>query len=208
MVIYVANCERCGLPLPDGAEYCPNCGVPVRKRREIPIPIATPTVKLLEAGLLGAFFSIMLGSFVSGVDLYFIPSFIGALIAVLLFRTRRLDEAVTIALASYLFANAIINVINIGSLYFSNMSWLQLAEDYPELYNELNQVPTIIDVLMYIADPISAIVAAYLGYKLIPKPKTVQPTPYSYGKRDDQGGIVYFANNEEKKPSTNFPHKV
>jgi len=211
MVIKMANCERCGLPLPDGAEYCPNCGVPVRKRREISIPIAAPTVKLLEAGLLGTFLAIMIGSVIGSsisTNLYFLPSFIGALGAIFLFRTRRLDEAITIALAAYFFTGAIANVINIASLYFSNMSWIDLAGEYPDLYNQLYQVPTQMDILMYSAEPISAIVAAYLGYKLTPKPRAKEPTPYSYGRRDKQGGIVYSVDNEEKKPSAHLPHKV
>jgi hypothetical protein len=205
----MANCERCGLQLPDGAEYCPNCGTPVMKRHEASTSIAAPAAKLLEAGLLGAFIAVMIGLFVPpDINLYFLPSFIGAFAAVFLFRTRSLGEAITIALAVFFFTDAIINVMNILSLYFSNMSWIDLAGQYPALYNELYQVPTSTDVLMYIANPISAIVAAYLGYDLTAKPHTKQPAPYSYERRNEQGGIVYSVDSEERKPSAHFPHKV
>jgi hypothetical protein len=208
-VIYVANCEKCGLPLPNGAEYCPNCGATIRRRREIPIPIAAPTIKLLEAGLLGAFLAIMIGSFTpSGIKLYFLPSFVGALVSIFLFKTRRLDEAITIALAVYIFSDAIINVINIASLYFSNMSWIDLAGQMPEVYDELHQVPTLLDILIYAIDPVSAIAAAYIGLKITPKPHTMEPAPYPYGKRDEQGGIVYSVDNDKRKLSDHFPHKV
>ena len=205
----MANCEKCGLPLPNSAEYCPNCGATIRRRREIPIPIAAPIIKLLEAGLLGAFLSIMIGSLnSSGINLYFLPSFIGALVSIFLFKTRRLDEAITIALAVYIFSDAIINVINLVSLYFSNMSWIDLAGQMPEVYNELHQVPTLLDVIIYAIDPISAIAAAFIGLKITPKPHTIEPAPYQYGKRDEQGGIVYFVNNDKRKPSDHFSHKV
>jgi hypothetical protein len=205
----MANCEKCGLPLPNGAEYCPNCGATIRRRREIPIPIAAPIIKLLEAGLLGAFLSIMIGSLnSSGINLYFLPSFIGALVSIFLFKTRRLDEAITIALAVYIFSDAIINVINLASLYFSNMSWIDLAGQMPEVYDELHQVPTLLDVIIYAIDPISAIAAAYIGLKITPKPHTIEPAPYQYGKRDEQGGIVYSVDNDKRKPSDHFPHKV
>jgi len=178
-VTCVANCEKCGIPLPDGAEFCPNCGATIRRRREMVIPIAAPTLKLLEAGLLGAFIAIMIGSFApSSVKLYFLPSFVGALASILLFRTRRLDEAVTIALATYIFADAIINVINLGTLYINGMSWMDLADEMPELYNELYEVPALLDVIIYGIDPVSAIAAAYIGYKIAPKPPAAESAPY------------------------------
>jgi len=205
----VANCEKCGIPLPDGAEFCPNCGATIRRRREMVIPIAAPTLKLLEAGLLGAFIAIMIGSFApSSVKLYFLPSFVGALASILLFRTRRLDEAVTIALATYIFADAIINVINLGTLYINGMSWMDLADEMPELYNELYEVPALLDVIIYGIDPVSAIAAAYIGYKIAPKPPAAESAPYSYGKRDEKGGIIFFTDNNEKNPSDHLPHKV
>jgi len=208
-VIIVANCERCGLPLPAGAEYCPNCGVPIRKKPEVSIPSTAPAAKLIEASLLGAFLSIMVSFFVpEGIDVYFFPSFIGALGAIFLFRARRLEEALLIAFGAYIFTDAIITVLNLSSLYFSNMSWIDLANEIPSLYDELNNPPSLTSIIMYVASPISAVVAAYLGYKLTPKPRIKEPAPYSYGRRDEQGGIVYSVNSEDKKPSTNITHNV
>ena len=208
-VIIVANCERCGLPLPVGAEYCPNCGVPVMKRPEASIPLAAPVAKLIEAGLLGAFLAVMIEFFIpEGINLYFLSSFIGALGAILLFRARRLDEAIIIAFAVYIFTDAILTVLLFSNLYISNMSLIDLANEYPSLYDFYYNVPTITYIIMYVASPISAVVAAYLGYKLTPKPKAIQPSSYSYGRREEQGGIVYSVNSEDKKPSANITHNV
>ncbi len=208
-VIIVVNCERCGLPLPVGAEYCPNCGVPIRKKPEVSIPLAAPVAKLIEAGLLGASLAIMVSFFVpEGIDVYFLPSFLGALGAILLFRARRLDEALIIAFGVYLFTDAIITVLNLSSLFLSNMSWIDLANEIPSLYDELNNPPSLTNIIMYVASPISAVVAAYLGYKLMPKPRLQEATPYSYRRKEEQGGIVYSINNEKQKPSAKITHKV
>jgi len=208
-VIHVANCERCGLPLPVGAEYCPNCGTPVRKRPEIAIPTGAPVAKLIEAGLLGASLAIMISFFIpQGIDVYFLPSFIGALGAIFLSRTRRLDEALLIAFSVYIFTDAIITVLNLSSLIFSNMSWIDLANEIPSLYDELYNVPSVTNVIIYAVNPISAVVAAYLGYKLSPKPHFKEPAPYSYGRKEEQGGIVYSIKNKNEKPSANITHKV
>jgi hypothetical protein len=203
LVIIVANCEKCGLQLPDGAEYCPNCGSPVRKRREVPIPTAAAAVKLLEAGLLGAFLAVLIESFV-GIDLYFLPSFAGALVAIFVFRARRLEEALLIAFAVYFFTDGIITAINWSSLYLNNMSYVQLASSYPEL----SSPPTLLDVLIYSIDPIAAIVAAYIGYKLTSRTYVEDATIHPHERREEQGGIVYSVEGEERKPSAQILHKV
>ncbi|MBS7656457.1 MAG: zinc ribbon domain-containing protein [Candidatus Bathyarchaeia archaeon] len=205
----MANCEKCGLPLPIGAEYCPNCGVPVRKRVEAAVPVSAPLAKLIEAGLLGASIAIMISFFTpEGIDVYFIPSFLGAVGAIFLFRTRRLEEALVIAFSVYIFTDAIIAVLNLSSLYFSNMSWADMANEVPSLYDELYNVPSLITIIAYALDPISAVVAAYLGYKITPKHYAREPAPYKYERREDQGGIVYAAKGVETKPSANFTHNV
>jgi len=208
-VVVVANCEKCGLPLPIGAEYCPNCGVPVRKKVEAAVPVAAPLAKLIEAGLLGAFIAIMISFFIpEGINVYFIPSFLGAVAAVFLFRTRRVEEALVIAFSVYIFTDAIITVLNLSSLYFSSMSWVDMANEVPSLYDELYNVPSLATIIAYAVDPISAVVAAYLGYKITPKYRAKEPTPYSYERREDQGGIVYAVKGGEMKTSASFTHNV
>jgi hypothetical protein len=126
--------------------------------------------------------------------------------AIFLFRARRLEEALFIALAVYFFTDGIITAINWSSLYLSNMSYATLVStgSYPELTN----VPTLGDVLLYSIDPIAAIVAAYIGYKLTSKTYVEEATVHPHERREEQGGIVYSVDSEEQKPSAQILHKV
>jgi hypothetical protein len=194
------QCDNCGFRLPEGAEYCPNCGAPVKRRTEVRAPSPAAIGRILQAGVIGAFVSILISSFSpSGLDLYFIPSFVSSLIAIYLSRARRLDEALAIALAVYLFADGIVAGIALGTLY---------AQDVPlaDLYG--NYVPTLVDVIMYTANPITAVIAGYIGVRLTSRGQERRPPPITYGRREEPGGVIYSleANRGEKSPSS--PHKV
>ncbi len=202
----MTSCEKCGLSLPAVAEYCPNCGTPVKKKIEAPTPEIP--VKLLETGLLGAFLAIIISFFIpEGIEVYFIPSFLGAVVAVFLLKTRRLDEALLVTFAVYIFTDAIIRVVNLTSLYFSNMSWIDLANEIPSLYDELYSVPSLVQVIAYAVNPVSAIIAAYLGYKITPKSNLKEAAQYHYKRREEQGGIVYFVDTIKER-LTNITHNI
>jgi len=181
--------------LPSGAEYCPNCGTPVRREPKLQRLPSMSIGKVMQAGILGAFLSVMISSlsppevqlyfipsFVSSViviflfrarrleeavitsfsvyqvQLYFIPSFVSSVIVIFLFRARRLEEAVITSFSVYLFADAILSGIVLGTLYAEN---IPLSEAYT------GYMITLLDVVMYVFNPISALIAAYLGNKLM-----------------------------------------
>jgi len=152
----------------------------------------------MQAGILGAFLSVMITSLSPlEIQLYFIPSFVSSVIVIFLFRARRLEEAVMISFSVYLFADAILGGIIFGSLYVQN---IPLSEAYG------GYMLTFIDVAMYVFNPISALIAAYVGNKTILsiEKKTEEPERVGYGlkEKEEPGGIIYSA------PLKPHSHKV
>jgi len=115
------------------------------------------------------------------------------MLVIFLFRARRLDEAVSIALAVYLFEDAILGGVIFGSLYIQN---IPLSEAYR------GYMLTFLDVAMYVFKPISALIAAYLGNKMILSVggKVEEPEKVEYGVKEEKepGGIIY---NTRLEPS-------
>ena len=184
----MAYCSNCGFPLPEGAEFCPNCGTRVMKKPVLQQPSAS-IGKVIQAGILGAFLSAMISSLSPlDVQLYFIPSFVSSVLVIFLFRARRLDEAVPIALSVYLFADAILGGIIFGSLYVQNISLSEAYRGY---------MLTFLDVAMYVFNPVSALIAAYVGNKLISsvevKTEKQEEVEYGFKEEKEPGGIIYSA---------------
>ncbi|RLI11497.1 hypothetical protein DRO35_04945 [Candidatus Bathyarchaeota archaeon] len=181
------RCDKCGFPLPEDAEYCPNCGAPVRKTV---MPTKAPLMsldKILQAGVLGAFISVMIASLNSfGIQLYFIPSFISSILVIFLFRTKRLEEAVLIAFTVYLFADAILGGMMLGTLYLDNISLSEAYSGY-----ELS----FLDVVAYLFNPISAIIAAYIGNKITLGAKE-ERIGYEFKEEREEGGIIYSSRGD------------
>ena len=183
----MAYCSNCGFPLPNGAQFCPNCGARVKEKHIAERPSSVSLEKMLQASILGAFISVMISSLSpSGIQLYFIPSFVSSVIVIFLFRARRIEDAVTIALAVYLFADAILGGIIFGSLYVEN---IPLSEAYR------GYMLSFLDVATYVFNPVSALIAAYIGNKLIPsiEVKTEKETQVDYSLKEEKepGGIIY-----------------
>jgi hypothetical protein len=200
LVIQMVKCEKCGVLLPNGAEYCPNCGSPVIKTPQAVTPSTANISKLLQAGLSGAFISVLVQFFIPSSQLYFLPSFAGALVAIYVFQARRLDEAIMISLCVYLFADAIIVGVVFGSIYIETGD-IVLSQIYE------GQVVTLFDIVMYAANPVTAIIAGYIGNRLIAKPTAKQTSPYAYQGREGQGGIVF--STDVKEEASTFPsHNV
>lgn len=196
----MAHCDSCGFQLPDGAEYCPNCGSPVRKRTEVRAPSSAAIGRILQAGVLGAFLSLSISFFSpSGLDLYFIPSFFSSLVAIFMFRARRLGEAVTVALAVYLFADGILTGMMLGTVYVEGISLSDVYAGY---------VPTLVDVIMYTADPVTAVIAGYIGVRLTSRGQVRQPPPITYERRKEPGGVIYSLEPEHGQGSPSSPHNV
>jgi hypothetical protein len=194
-------CDECGFPLPDGAAFCPNCGAAIKKKAEAPASQRENIMNFLSAGLVGAFLSVTISLFSMPVDLYFIPSFVSSLIVIYLAKTEKLKDATIIAMTVFLFANAIINGVNLGTLYINNKS----LSEYPEV---ANRVPTLLDVIMYTASPIMAIVAGYIGVNLTPKRREEHvPVPSGGGEEGGPGGIIYSLKGD-RDTSASQPHNV
>jgi len=136
--------------------------------------------------------------------LYFIPSFLASLIVIYLSKTRRINEAIAIALAVYFFTNTIGVVINYTILYFNNESPLT----NPEFREILAEVPTLLDVIMYAADPLTAIAAAYIGVRLPSKTPVKEGPPVGYRREEEPGGVIYSLEGDQNKLPALTPHNV
>jgi hypothetical protein len=154
------DCSRCGFKLPEGALFCPNCGSPVRKVEERRVAPSESITRPITLGLLGSFLSLTISSLISfaEIQLYFVPYFIASLIIIYFSGTRGLKDAAIVSMVTYLFTDAIIAGMILGSLYATNQSLASLYMDYG--------VPTLLDVLMYLISPVTAILAAYIGSKI------------------------------------------
>ena len=142
--------------------------------------------KIIQAGVLGAFFSVMISSFTPrGIQLYFIPSFISSMLVIFLLRVRRLEDAVAVAFAVYLFADALLGGMTLGYLYIQNISLSEAYRGYSL---------TLIDVAGYISNPVSALIAAYVGNKLVlniwRREENRRPD-YIFEDEEKGGGIIY-----------------
>lgn len=159
--IRMAACSKCGFTLPEGAVYCPNCGTPVKgvEKKDLSADSIAGPIRL---GLIGTLLSvtILMMSSPLMVDLYFIPSFLSTIAVTYFSRTKRLKDAVIIAMTTYLFTEAINAGLVLGMLYVEQQKLSSLYGDY---------IPSLIDVLMYSISPITAIIAGYIGFKLAPE---------------------------------------
>ncbi|MBS7648210.1 MAG: zinc ribbon domain-containing protein [Candidatus Bathyarchaeia archaeon] len=180
----MATCNKCGFRLPEGAVFCPNCGAPVRKAEEYAVP-SDSVASLLRLGMLGTFLSIAILTIAGPVELYFVPSFVSALIIIYLSKTKRLRDAIIIAATIYLFTDAIITGMFLGTLYAYNQS---LVSYYQQYYGDY--VPTFIDVLMYSISPVTAVIAGYIGSRIAPRKRE---GAYPYYKEGGLGPTVVFS---------------
>ncbi|MEM1550770.1 MAG: zinc ribbon domain-containing protein [Candidatus Bathyarchaeia archaeon] len=166
----MTKCSNCGFNVPEDAVFCPNCGAPVR--RVIRTRRSSENIwGIIRLGLIGAFLSLIITAVISsaaeGINLYFIPSFLSALIVIYTSRTKDLKDATIISALTYLFAYAITSGLFLGTLYAHGES---LASYYSTYFRD---APTLIDVILSPISPITAIIAGFLGYKIAPKRREV-----------------------------------
>ncbi len=143
--------------MPDGAGFCPNCGVAVKKRRDASVSSWKSVANSLKIGVLGAFLSVAISMF-SPIPL--IPSFIASLIVIYFSKAGEIEDAMIIALTVYVLTEAITSGMVLGSLYINGESFASLYGDY---------VPTLEDVIMYVVSPVTPFIAGYIGAKIAPK---------------------------------------
>ena len=151
-------------------------------RRQAPERIPPLHIEnIIQAGVLGAFFSVMISSFTPrGIQLYFIPSFISSVLIIFLFRVRRLEDAVAVAFAVYLFADALLGGMTLGYFYIENIPLSEAYRGYSL---------TLIDVAGCVSNPISALIAAYIGNKLV----------LNIWRRREKRRPYYIFEDEEKR---------
>ncbi len=183
--------------MPEKAEFCPNCGAVTKKARAAETKVSV--AKYLQVGLFGAFLSVTIQLF-SFVPLYFVPSFLASVIIIYLFKVGKLKDAMITAMTVYLIEEAVTSALVLGPVYLDNIPLADLYGDY---------VPTLVDVILYVAGPITAIIAGYIGAGLVSGGKK-EPAPSPYGRREERGpgGIVYSLKRNTGKASAPSPDKV
>lgn len=187
----MATCSKCGFRLPSDAAFCPNCGAPTKKIEEHAVP-SDFIGNLLILGLLGTFLSLSISMLAGPIELYFLPSFFSALVVIYFSRTKRLKDAIIIAATIYLFTDAILTGLFLGTLFATRRP---IDSYYAEYYR--NYVPTIVDVIMYSISPVMAVVSGYIGFKIAPKKRE---EVYVYPRESGIGPtLVYNIKNTFKK---------
>ncbi|MEM1515262.1 MAG: zinc ribbon domain-containing protein [Candidatus Bathyarchaeia archaeon] len=158
----MTKCTNCGFNLPRDAAFCPNCGAPVRK--VIKAKVVQENISwIIRLSLIGAFLSLIIysiGSVIAeNVSLYFIPTFVSALIIIYTSRTKSLKDAITISVLIYLFTNAILSGLTLGIIYIQGEKLVPYYENFP----------TLIDVILYPITPLTSILAGFIGSKIAPE---------------------------------------
>ncbi len=150
----------------------------------------------LKIGLFGTSLSIIISLFSAPIDLYFIPPFVSSIIAVYVSRSRKIENAMLISMMIYFLSIAIITVFNQVVLYANNQSFAAYLQEYPSDPN--NRVPTLLDVLLYVLYPITAFISAYLGSRIVPRPRE-EFSPPTYKKEEQgPGGVIYSVKEESR----------
>lgn len=182
----MAGCSKCGFELPEDAIFCPNCGAPVKKLTE-ERKTHESILGIIKLGLLGTFLSLIIVSVISavaeGVELYFIPTFLSALIVIYTSGTKNLKDAIIVSMIIYLLTNAILSGLLLGTLYVQGE---KLASYYSTYYEN---VPTLADVILYSTSPITAIFAGFVGFKIAPKRREIS---YEHSKWEEFGPTLFY----------------
>lgn len=119
----------------------------------------------ISAGIFGFSLAIIINLFsLSLIYLYFVPSFLAAIIAIYAFRLETLRDGLVVAFMTYIFSDAILNTFIGATYYFAN-------EQYPAFNFD------VFTMLYPIISAVSAVVAAYLGMLFAQARKPAQELP-------------------------------
>jgi len=103
----------------------------------------------ISAGIFGFLLALIINLF-SPVYLYFVPSFLAAIIAIYAFRLEALRDGLVAAFMTYIFNDAILGTLSLALYYFAN-------EQYPAFTIDVWTMAS------PIVSAVSAVVAAYIG---------------------------------------------
>jgi len=117
----------------------------------------------IKSGIFG--FSLMVGiNLFLPIYLYFIPSFLAAILAIYVFRLGELREGLVAAFMTYIFGDGILGTITLAILYFTN-------EPYPSFNVD------VLTMLFPIVSAVTAVIAGFIGVRLARERKPVPELP-------------------------------
>jgi len=168
-------CRNCGVQMPEDAAFCPHCGATVRLRAQHTLDVRESVLRYIVTGLMGAFLSVMIAS-LSGIELYFIPSFISSIFIIYMYRIGEFKESLIATFTVYLFADGILGTLVLGHYYVLNQT--------------ITFVPRVWDVALYPFNPISAFIASYIGSRISPK-RREELVSVPHRREEGPGGVIY-----------------
>jgi hypothetical protein len=117
----------------------------------------------IHAGISGFFLAIIMNLFTSGL-LYFIPSFLSAILIVYVYRLETLKESLVAAFMTYTFNDGILGTIVLATCYLESRPY---------------EVSVNIWLVLYpLANALTAIIAGYVGIWLVQKMKPSRELPH------------------------------
>jgi len=120
----------------------------------------------IQAGVSGFLLAIIINLF-SPVNLYFIPSFLAAIIIIYIYRLGAVKDGLVASFMTYIFNDGILTTISLAALYL-------MKEPFPTINIDIWLV------LSPIVTPISALIAGYIGVRLAQRaPKPARELPPS-----------------------------
>lgn len=120
--------------------------------------------RTIRAGVSGALIAIMINLF-SPVSLDFIPSFFAAIFTIYIFRLGTLKDGLVAAFMTYIFNEGILSTLIAATYYLTNEPY-QLTIDIWIVFSP-------------IVTPITALIAGYVGVRLVQRMKPALELPPS-----------------------------
>ena len=116
----------------------------------------------MRAGISGFLLALTINFLTSGL-LYFIPSFLAAILIIYLYRIETLRDSLVAAFMTYIFNDGILSTIVLATYYFENMPYEVSVDIWLVLYP--------------IANAVTAMIAGYVGIWLVHKMKPTRELP-------------------------------
>ena len=119
----------------------------------------------IKAGVSGFLLAVVI-NLLSPVYLYFVPSFLVAILVIYVFRLGTLKDGLVAAFMTYIFTDGILGTIVLAMSYFAN-------EPYPSFNVD------VWTMLSPIVSAVTAVIAGYIGVRLAQKGKPARELPPS-----------------------------
>ena len=116
----------------------------------------------IRAGVTGFSLALLINLF-SPVDLVFVPSFLGSILAIYLLRVGTFREGLVTSLLTYVFNDGVLGTLSLATLYLENQPYTLNVD--------------VLTVFLPIANSITALIATYIGVQLVQRAKPSQELP-------------------------------